>query len=254
MKHHRLICAICGLLAAGMVSCLSNVQVEKQQSEAYRNIGEAYIEQGDYTSALKQFLMAEKLYADDPFLQNNLGLAYLARGRVDLAIRHLKKAIDLNPDYAPARNNLGRAYVAKGDYDAAIPYFLALTENLIYATPHYPLSNLGWIYYNKKEYDRAEAYYKEALDVNPTFINALLGLGRTYLARGKISDSIQTLEKTADMYPQIPEIHLELARAYASLREYEKAREGYDRTMQLAPKTPIAEIAEQEARKIEALR
>ena len=66
MRNNRLIYAICGLLAIGMVSCLPDVRMEQKQGEAYRNIGEAYMEQKDYTSALKQFLQAEKLYPDDP--------------------------------------------------------------------------------------------------------------------------------------------------------------------------------------------
>ena len=85
MRNNRLIYAICGLLAIGMVSCLPDVRMEQKQGEAYRNIGEAYMEQKDYTSALKQFLQAEKLYPDDPFLQNDLGLAYRIHNFVESA-------------------------------------------------------------------------------------------------------------------------------------------------------------------------
>ena len=109
----------------------------------------------------------------------------MAMGEMDLAVKHFKKALEIKPDYAPAINNLGTAYIKKKEWDTAIRYFKEVSENLLYATPHFALSNLGWAYYNKKEYALAEKFYLKALEISPKFINALVGLGKTYTAMGR---------------------------------------------------------------------
>jgi type IV pilus assembly protein PilF len=229
-----------------LVACAADRRVRIKQGEASRNLGEAFMHEGNYTAALKELLRAEELIPDDPYLQNDLGLTYMARERHDQAIAHFRKAIRLDPDYAPARNNLGTAYLAKGDWDAAIATLSELTEDLLYATPHFPLTNLGFAYYNKGNYQMAERYYRQALDLQPRYIIALRGLGRTYLAAGKISQAVETLEKAVEMAPRFPALYLDMARAYAAAADLEAARDAYRKTMALAPDTDLARTAKQE--------
>jgi Tfp pilus assembly protein PilF len=188
-------------LAFFLVSCAANLEVRKKQEEASRNLGEAYMGQGDYTAALRELLEAEKLYDRDPYLQNDLGLVYMAKGKPDIAIDHFKKAVGIKPDYTPAKNNMGTAYLAQKKWDDAIACFKGITCDLLYATPHYPLSNLGWAYYNKKEYRLAEKYYQNALKIEPRFVIALRGLGLTYLKMGRISEAVTFLEKVIELAP-----------------------------------------------------
>ncbi len=237
-----------------VVACSPNLEIVKKQAAASRNLGEAYYGQGDYTSALKEFLKAETLYAEDPYLQNDLGIAYMAKEKPDIAIEHFKKAVELNSDYAPARNNLGLAYIAKNDWDAAIASFKKVSEDILYATPHYPLSNLGLAYYNKREYKLAEKYYRQSLKLQPEFVTALLGLGRTYIAMGKIPEAVTTLEKAVKSAPKFGANYFFLAEAYALSHSYKKAIHTYQRVIELAPDTSLADEAKKEVRKIGGLR
>ena len=160
-----------------------------------RTLGEAYLQQGDYTEALKEFLKAEKLYSNDHLLHNDLGLAYMAKQHYDEAEFHFKKAISIRPEYAPAKNNLGTVYMAKQEWDAAIEQFKTVAGDLLYGTPHFPLANMGIAYYNKQDYTNAEKYYLEALDLEPNFVLALRNLGITYIAMNKLPQAVATLEK-----------------------------------------------------------
>ena len=73
MSNHRLCWTVLAVIVFCVVSCATtDIKVQKQREEALRNLGEAYYKQGDYTSALKQFLEAQELYPDDPFLQTIL--------------------------------------------------------------------------------------------------------------------------------------------------------------------------------------
>ncbi len=254
MKTWRFGWAVFVLLAIGVVSCTANMEARKKQGEAYRNLGEAYYRQGNYTSALKEFLKSEALYPDDPFLQNDLGLAYMAKKKPDLAIKYFKRALEINPDYVPAKNNLGTAYLFKKEWDAAIGCFKEVTGNLLYATPHFPLSNLGLAYYNKKEYPLAEKYYLEALEVEPKFVNAMLGLGRTYIAMGKSSEAVATLEIAVKNYPDFGQAHFDLGKAYTLSGDYKKALSAYEKVVELVPETPLAREAGIEAHKIRGIK
>ena len=239
------------IIALYVVACATaNMDVQKQQGKAVRNLGEEYYKQGDYTSALREFLKAEALYPDDPFLQNDLGLTYKAKKRLNLATKHFKKALELKPDYAPAKNNLGAVYLDKKEWDTAIKYFKVVSENMLYATPYIALSNLGWAYYNKKEYTLSETYYLKALDLEPKFINAQRGLGLTYIAMGRIDEGVKIFEKAVKDYPKFAPLYDDLARVYVLSHDYEKALDAYQKVIELAPGSPIAAEAEKAAQRI----
>jgi type IV pilus assembly protein PilF len=234
------------------VSCATSAGLEerKAQEEASRLLGEAYLGQGDYTSALREFLNAQQHYSQDPYLQNDLGLAYMAKKELDLAIVHYKKALKIKPDYAQARNNLGTAYLAKREWDTAIDCFKALSGDLLYGTPHFPLSNLGTVYYHKKDFGQSESYYLKALEQKPDFVRALRGLARTRLAMGKVPDALKALEKAIRRSPQSPQLYFDLGHAYNLSRDFSKARHAFGKVLELAPDTPLAEEARGEMDKI----
>lgn len=238
------------LFLAGSCATSAGLEERKRQEEASRLLGEAYLAQGDYTPALREFLKAEKLYSKDPYLHNDLGLAYMAKNELDLALDHYKKAVNIKPDYAPARNNLGTAYLAKKDWDEAIECFEALTGDLLYATPHYPLSNLGLAHYHKKAFGRAEMYYLQALAQKPNFVLALRGLGRTYTAMGRIPEALKAIETAVKQSPLSPQLQFDLGRVYSLSRDYPKARHAFEKVIELAPGTPLAAEAKEEAAKI----
>ena len=254
MKTNRFVLSLSLFLIFCLSSCAANIEVLKKQEEASRNLGEAYLQQRDFSSALREFLKAEKIYSKDPILQNDLGLAYMAKGRLDLAVKHFKKAVKLNPNYVPAKNNLGTAYLAKKEWDKAIACFKEIVDDILYATPHFPLTNLGWAYYNKQEYEVAEKYYSDALKLEPNFIIALRGLGQNYMAMERAADAVAILEKAVKNYPRSAESYFYLAKAYSLSSEYKKAVSAYNKVVELAPDSPLVFDAQKEVEKIKRLR
>lgn len=256
MKRTWLLAAICILAASLLYSCTKN-EMERQQeifqAEKYRELGELLFKEGKYTAALKEFLKAETLNPNDHLLQNDLGLTYMYRRKPDLAIPRFKRALELKDDYSPARNNLGNAYAEKGQWDKAIKQYEVVTQDLLYATPQYPLSNLGLAYYEKKDYPLSEKYYLEALKVQKDFFMALYGLGKTYMAMGRVPEAIQKLEAAAKIAPDEPRVHFELGSAYSKNRDYKKGYEAYQMVVKLDPGTPLADRAKLEAQKIKHL-
>ena len=256
MKKIWLVGAGCILAVCLLLGCTSkNVEKQKQiyRAEKYRELGELLLNEKKYTSALKEFLKEEALNPDDYFLQDDLGLAYYYKGEPDLAIARFKKALALKDDYSPARNNLGNAYAQKGDWDKAIEQYKRVTTDILYGTPQYPLLNLGNAYYEKKDYPLSEKYFLEALDIQNDFPAALYGLGKTYMAMGRVTEAITRIEKAAQLAPDIARVHFELGKAYAMNRQYKKAYDAYQSVVKLDPGSSLADQSRLEARRIKHL-
>jgi len=253
-RKNILVYVLTALCLVSMLSCAvgANHEKRKKQARMTRELGEAYLQQGNYTESLKELLKAEKLYSNDHLLHNDLGLAYMAKQRYDKAEFHFKKAIDIRDEYAPAKNNLGTLYMAKQDWDAAIKQFKTVAGDLLYGTPHFPLTNLGIAYFNKRDYINSERYFLEALDIEPDFVLALRGLGRTYVAMNKLPQAVETLGKAVKYAPESADLHLELGNAYHMSGDAQMALLAYQKVISLAPNTPIAETAQIEILKIES--
>ena len=245
-QHHLRTGIILVLALICSMSCMTKShKVKLKQAEAFRNLGEAYMKQELYPAALKELLVSESMHPNDPFLQNDLGQTYLALEKPDLAILHFKKALEIKADYAPAINSLGVAYMEQKNWDAAIATFNELTKNLIYGTPHYPLSNLGFAYYNKKMYNEAAKYYQAALDQEPKFIIALRGLGNTYMEMGKTDKAIETFDRAVAVAPKLAIVRSDLAKACISAGDFDKAEFQLKKALELEkPDSPLAIEAE----------
>lgn len=238
MKKARYTCNVVVSIAAvfALLSCAGqSAQRNEQLASANREIGEAYIRQGDYTGALRELLKAEKLNPDDPFIHNDLGLCYMAKKLLPDAIVHFKKALALKPSYTPARNNLGTAYLAAKQWDAAIEVFKEITKDVLYGTPQFPLSNLGLAYYNKGDYKNAIHFYKEALQLQPNLVVALFGLGRAYLDQNEGQLALRYLEQATQLAPKVGEYHYYLAEAYLLTGKTTQARNSYLNVIELVP-------------------
>ncbi|MFH1977233.1 MAG: tetratricopeptide repeat protein [Pseudomonadota bacterium] len=250
MKTDRIAWTVMAFLTVCSVGCTANLEAQKNQATAIRELGEAYLAEGKYTAAYQQLVKAEKIDPRDPYVHYALGTFYYKKGKYDQAIDEYKKSLDLKPELASVRNNLGIAYLAKEDWDTAIACFKELIDNYIYITPHYSLSNLGFAYYKKKEYKVSEKYYLEALNIEPKFIIALRGLGKTYLAMGKIHEAVAELKKAIALTPDIAELYLDLGDAYTVSGDFKKALQAYNKVVELAPNTPLAREAKEKGKKL----
>ncbi len=223
---------------------------DKKKAAAAINLGEAYMSGGNYTAALGELLKAEKLNPTDPILHNDLGLVYMAKEKFDLAVVHFERAVQLKPDYSLAKNNLGSAYLVQKEWDKAIIVLEDVTGDMLYATPHFPLANLGWAYYNKGNYDKARQYLKEALELQPEFFIAQLNLGRTYLASGQLHAALSMFKAAARLNPKDPALLLELGRTYRLLGDYNNARMALKAAIEYTEDSELAVEASEELNKI----
>jgi type IV pilus assembly protein PilF len=255
MKATHRIWLLFFFIAAITFSCASGMQERKTRSEALRNLGEVYLIEGQTRSALRELIKAERIYSEDPYLQNLLGLAYRENDNLDKAIFHLKRALKLKDDFPNARNNLAVAYMKKQEWDAAIEQLKMLTSDILYTTQQFSWVNLGWAYFNKKDFLEAQKYYRKALDYyeegynkDATYIRSLLGLGRTYIEVGKFPEALGLLNQAVLAAADRPEIHFELGRVYRLLKDNANAVNAFLKVIKLSPGSTLSQSAEVEVR------
>ncbi len=238
------------VLCLSFVGCASNKENIKKQAEAKRNLGEAYMNQRNYTFALKTLLESQQLDPKDPLVYYDLGIVYMAKERLDLAIENYRTALKIKPNLAPAINALGNAYLREGKWDMAIEQFDRLTGDLLYATPHFPLYGLGIAYFNKHEYEKARGHLEEAVKLQPNFFEAYWWLGKTNLELGRIQESREALDKAIGISPNFTPAYIVMAQAFLVTGEIAKAEQAYQKVLEIAPDSPDAKQAEKELKQL----
>ena len=250
---------VMGLLVLFFWGCAGTSNPEKiKAGRAARNVGQAYLVQGNFTAALNELLRAETLNPDDPILHNYLGLAYRGKERPDLAIIHFNQALSLMPNYAVARNNLGETYLALKEWNKAIAVFQTLSKDMLYATPHFADLNLGWAYYNtqdiasaQKHYQKALSFYQNGMPKDVNYVKALRGLGRCHLARGDWNGAQAQFQTGLALAPNFAPLYLDMGRLWKALRQPDKAREAFSQVTTLAPDSNLDHQAQTELRQLQ---
>ena len=114
-------------------------------------------------------------HPDNDRYQFTLGALYDENRQKDRSVVHMTRAIEINPKNAAALNYLGYTYAEQG-------VRLDEAENLIRRalaiSPHdgYYIDSLGWVYYQRGEYDKAIEQLEHAVslaDDDPTIAEHL---------------------------------------------------------------------------------
>lgn len=135
--------------------------------QAYYDLGLILNNIGFPNVAQEYFEKAEK-YFDHPELPRNLAIIYLSIHNYEKAISKLKQAISY-----------------KKDEKSMLPLY----------------AELGNTYITLKRYKPAEIALKEALKIDPDFINAHYGLANVYLQENKMEEALKELQKVIEIDP-----------------------------------------------------
>ncbi|MCR4344604.1 MAG: tetratricopeptide repeat protein [Candidatus Scalindua sp.] len=87
--------------------------------------------------------------------------------------------------------------------------------------------NKGIDFYKQGKYDQAGEEFKQAIELKPTDVYALYGLGNTYYCKAKYDDAVEIYAKAISINPDYAKVHYSLSLAYSKLgmtREAEKQK------------------------------
>jgi tetratricopeptide (TPR) repeat protein/TolB-like protein len=175
------------------------IEADPQFVAAQHALGVVHQNLGNRWKAAAQFRASAQLdptYAE-PY--KALGDLYLTAPRrlFEEAIKAYAKAIDLRPFFAEAHVGLGDALAAKGEVDPAVAaYQRGIEHNPMNARVHV---SLGKLYYSEKGlyYESVNAY-KKAIDLDPAYLDARMGLAEVYEDKGLYKEAIEEYRKVVD--------------------------------------------------------
>jgi tetratricopeptide (TPR) repeat protein len=184
------------LLAAGVPLLLSCATSERKrnEAEAYYRVGVSEMRAGNNQSAFLKFQEALRLNPRNKETHNALGSVYLRLEELEKAETHFKRAGAIDKEYSAAFNNLCHVNYLKKDYKTAIRYCEKALVNLLYATPEFAYYNLGKVYREIEEYDKAIEVLKSGLRRNPIFAPAYYELALVYNAKKMYGSAAEAME------------------------------------------------------------
>lgn len=218
--------------------------------------GEQALRRGDLKAAEQEFRKVLETAPNDVGAHANLGVIYIREKNWNRALSELETAQRLAPQLPGIRLNIGLAYFHQEDYKKAIPVFESVARD---APDSQVLNLLGLCYFLEERYADAVDTLKKLWTPSNTNLNYLymltisagkagqhdlegeasqrlleagkdtaelhLFLGRALLWRGEYDKALTELQQAAQLNPQLPFVHYNLALAYKRAGDLERAKE-----------------------------
>ncbi|WP_422679873.1 tetratricopeptide repeat protein [Chelatococcus albus] len=213
----------------------------------------AMITLGDILERLKQYESAIAVYdavpADSPVRANadvQIGLAYEALGKSDEALKHLEGLVKAEPDNVEALTALGNLQRTRKNFaESAETYSKAIARIGTPDRSHWTMFYFRGIAYERaKQWPKAEADFKKALELAPESIGrdralVLNYLGYSWVDQGiNLDEAFQMLKRAVELRPRDGYIVDSLGWAYYRLGRYDDAVRELERAIELKPSDP----------------
>ncbi|MBV1950714.1 MAG: type IV pilus biogenesis/stability protein PilW [Cycloclasticus sp.] len=151
---------------------------EKSPADVYVSLGVEYMKRGMYDVALEKLNLALRTDPSSSNAHNVIAVLYDQLGEKQLAGRHYEKAVALTPSNSSANNNYARYLCAQDEFLLAEKHFTKALENPLYRSRLMALTNAGTCAWRAGDMDKAENYYRTALQRNKQYPSALLQMAK----------------------------------------------------------------------------
>src|SRR4029077_10080858 len=182
--------------------------------------------------AIEQYKEIYRLEPTDTESALWLARLYRLRNEHDQAEAVLRGILKDDPENEQAVEQLTQLLLDEGKSAEAV----ALLESMNSRTPSATLLDLlGDAYTQTKDLPKAEQAYRKAVELDPSELSHLRGLGQTLMAEEKFSDALAVYQKLADLMPDDADIYLRIAQIYREMHQLDRAEESLLKARQYAP-------------------
>ena len=201
-------------------------------------LAEALFASGDLTRAETQYKAALELNPKSAAAESGLGRALAKQGKLAEADPHYRKAAEIDPAHTEAllelaglyeqakqtkeaialyekftgnpiaRERLGELLLESGDAENAIPHLESAVADSATSANRYALA---MAYITRKEYDKAEALFTEALKTEPANVQLRMNYARVLREQKKYPAAAQEFYRVAQAKPDSAEAWSDLA-------------------------------------------
>lgn len=230
--------------------------------KAYSQIGKAYLEKKDYSTAMNNFEKALKEVEqinnniEKAKILNNIGTVYYITNVFDKAFDFYKQALTLREkigdkdEISKSLNNLSALFINQGKFDIALNYKKKQVE-LWEQTNNKPeladaYNSLGQLYFESGQNDSALSYFQKDLKLREEFGDKnkmddfLYNIGKIYYNLKMYAKAVEyyqralKLTKETNNKEKIAQIVTSIGNVYYDWKKYDKALDFYQKSLSLA--------------------
>jgi tetratricopeptide (TPR) repeat protein len=201
-----------------------------------RNLGDINSSTGAQSEvvakAIAEFSEVHRLDPTDAESALWLARLYRLHNEPEKAEQVLRTMLKTDPDNDAAMEQLTQLLLDENKSDEAI----TLLESSTAHSPSPVLYDLlGDAYTQTKDYSKAEEAYRKAVELDPSELSHLRGLGQTLLSEEKYTEALSVYQKLVELMPDDADVYLQIARIYRELHQLDKAEENLVKARQYAP-------------------
>lgn len=186
-----------------------------EESFAMFDKGNLLIQEEKYDEALEIFNEFLVKYPEIYQVHLNIGTCYLKKGELDKAEAEFKLVLDKTKetlgDYTQdpqaslrAFTGLGEVYIQREDFETAQQYFSQALD--ISPEDEVAAYNVGEVFFSHQQIDDAIKYFEMAIEIKPDWSKPYMKLGYVYLNKGDFDKSLEYFSKFIKMDPDNPEV------------------------------------------------
>ena len=182
--------------------------------------------------AISEYSEVHRLDPGDQEAALWLARLYRLHNEPEKAEKVLQVMLQDDPGNEAAVEQLTQLLLDGNKADEAIKLLEGMTAHSPSATLY---DLLGDAYTQTHNYTKAEIAYRKAVDLDPSELSHLRGLGQTLLSEEKYSDALSVYQKLADLMPDDSDTYLRIAQIYRELHQLDKAEENLLKARQYNP-------------------
>lgn len=195
-------------LLMGLTACASiddKKVVEVSTADIYLQLGVRYLNLNKLEIARENLQHAVRLDAKNAQAFNALAFLSEKLGKIDDARSYYQNAIALTPDDLGVKNNYGRFLCEQGDTEKGMALLTTATTDGLNERPWLAMTNLGRCYMQLAQYQDAETYFSQALQLNSNYSPALLEMQKVNYCQSNFTVAKLYVQRYAQVAEQTAE-------------------------------------------------
>jgi tetratricopeptide (TPR) repeat protein len=205
-----------------------SLAIQPDNYDALGGLGALNLSRHQFRNAMDWGMKAQRLNPQKSYAYGVVGDAEIELGEYDQAVDTFQKMVDLRPDLSSysrvsyARELYGDVPGATQAMQQAVNAGGPAAENTAWARVQ-----LGNLYFNNNQLDKAEKQYSDALRGYPGYLYGLAGMAQVRWAQGQKDEGLKLMKQAVDIVP-LPQYLTALGDMYSAVGNSAAAKEQYD--------------------------
>jgi type IV pilus assembly protein PilF len=198
-------CLTAVLLTACVDTSPSKDVTAAEKALTYLNMGVRYMEMGELKIAKDNLEKALDWDSNNPDIQNAAAALYEKIQEPENASNHYQTALRLDSENPQTQNNYGRFLCETGSYAEGMQHLNTALNMPLNNRRWFALTNTGRCLIKQGQKPQAEAYFREALQLQPDYSPALLEMLKQAYNDGKYMSAKAFLQRYQNVAQPTPD-------------------------------------------------